>query len=60
MESYCSQRETSNKLSKDMLDSDWTPVGSIKDLEWGITYLNRIDTRWRRHYSLNSDLNQNL
>ena len=59
MELYCSQREMSNKLSADELDSDWTPRGPISDLESGITFLNKIDSKWRRHYQLNSDLNQN-
>ena len=60
MELYLAHREAANQLTKEMLAADWSPTGPIVNIEWGATYLNKIDTRWRRFYSIHSDMNHNL
>ena len=54
MEILCAQRESANGLRKTDLENGWTPAGPVGNLEWGATYLDQIDSRWRRSYSIHS------
>ena len=54
MEILCAQRESANGLRKTDLENGWIPAGPVGNLEWGATYLDQIDSRWRRSYSIHS------
>ena len=54
MEILCAQRESANGLRKNDLENGWKPAGPVGNLEWGATYLEQIDSRWRRSYSIHS------
>ena len=54
MEILCAQRESANDLRKNDLENGWKPAGPVGNLEWGATYLDQIDSRWRRSYSIHS------
>ena len=61
MEKNCEMRLNANSLTRTRLaDNDWQPAGQISSIEPGATYLERIDSKWRRHYSVHADLNGNL
>ena len=54
MEILCAQRESANGLRKTDLENGWIPAGPVANLEWGATYLDQIDSRWRRSYAIHS------
>ena len=60
MEKNCEMRETANRLTRPNLAEGWQPTGPISAIEPGATYLQNIDSKWRRFYSVHSDLNGNL
>ena len=60
MEKNCEMRETANRLTRPNLADGWQPTGPISAIEPGATYLQNIDSKWRRFYSVYSDLNGNL
>ena len=44
-------REAANKTTSEQLKNEsFKPVGPVESLESGTTYLDHIDSKWRRHY----------